>query len=455
MKKNNLISEITRMKQMMGVSLLNEQASEAIEKVWEKMIGGGEKALEAGVEKDLAASIEKSVESTLEKAKNMDTELSKALKAKGITTAEELFDKGATLDLATQNELKNLVFKEAESLFPAEFEQASLEAFKKTPEFMRVKGNIYDVVTSDASKEEKVGFLNQMKQDFLNDETLTQAQKNAQVTQIDNAIGQVEKSTQVVGGEALAGGTEKSVEEILTSNPEQTQKFAEDIANAFETKEQIFNPDLKKLKALAEKNGWPKGEIDKFIKAFVKNAPKTEEEFAKRATEYVLDNKDRIAQELAKEGLEKEARELTKFTPSQGLEYVRTGLNNLWNKWGLVGKAAYVLLMMEVIGLVGGVNMFKGVWNRFTNKDEGSSTNTGGGSSTNTGGGTTTGGNQPVTVDEVKTFLKGKGWTDAQINSQYVKLTQVDANTVKGEFQVKGQMTTTTYTKTGGTINDK
>ena len=361
----NLINEVTRIKEMMGVKLLTESP---LLKILEKGLLGSTEALVKSGEKTFSKEIEQAYDKALaDVIADATSPYAKKLESAGVKTLEDLANlegKGFAkeeVQAFTQDLLKRAA-KVVEQFAPEAAQDLIDKTVKEQPFFVNGMKNVDKAMSAfmDGVPAEKVesvktvmGKLEKVKQDIINNKALSQTEKDIAVKRFDDAIASLESK--------LTKGVDNATAAALKVSEEQAKRLADELAKSFGNVEELFTVPLEKVKSMAEAAGWPKEEVNKFIKLFSKNAPKNEAEFLQKATDYIKLNQGRIAEQLRKEGLEEEAKRLTKMTGADILKKITGFHSKVW-KSGYLGKIALIVLWSEmIIQPMGGVTA---IWDK-------------------------------------------------------------------------------------------
>ena len=139
MKNRNLINEVTRIQEMMGVNLITEKVLDYFLK---PIIKSVEKGIESAEVKSLKSAIESSLDDVL---KAVDNPLTKKMETAGIRTIDDLAkigEKGLTKAEVKKIEkyMADTIIKKLETTGQSDIiNKIKLGAFESTPEFIKLK----------------------------------------------------------------------------------------------------------------------------------------------------------------------------------------------------------------------------------------------------------------------------------------------------------------------------
>jgi len=354
----NLINEVTRIKEMMGVNLLTENP---LMKFIEKSLLGSTEALVKSGEKTFSKEIEQAYDKALaDVIADAASPYAKKLESAGVKTIEDLANlegKGFTkeeVQAFTQDLLKRAA-KVVDQFAPEAAQDLIDKTFKESSSYVNTMKRVDRAMSSfmDGVPSEKVegvkkhiSALEASKLSIINSKALSQTEKEIAARRIDEAIASLESK--------LAQGVENAAAAALKVSEEQAQKLTDELAKAFGGVDDLFKVPVDVLKSMMEKQGWPKEEVNKGLMLFAKEAPKTQEEFLQKAVAYIENNKLRILQELNQEKQLKSIKEATKLSPAELLSKFGKSYSKFYNS-SKVGKYTIWALWLGAIGLTGGL----------------------------------------------------------------------------------------------------
>jgi hypothetical protein len=218
MKNRNLLNEVTRIKEMMGVKLITEKV---LDYFLEPVIKAAEKGLESAEVKSLKSAIESSLDDVL---KAVDNPLSKKMESAGIRSIEDLAkigEKGLEKKEIQQIEeyMANNILKKLESTGQGDLvDRVMAKGFAGIDEFKGFSDNVNDFVEMFAnerlSKEDvqmaKDSLIELVKmKNTIKSSNLPEDQIEKLVGDIDSAISKIDKNIKSLEG--LAGDAVKEM----------------------------------------------------------------------------------------------------------------------------------------------------------------------------------------------------------------------------------------------------
>ena len=257
MKNRNLINEVTRIQEMMGVKLITEKVLDYFIK---PIIKAGEKGIETAEIKSLRSAIESSLDDVL---KAVDNPLTKKMETAGIRTIDDLAklsEKGLTKAEVKKIEqyMADNIIKKLETTGQSNIiDRIKLDVFDSTPQFSKFKDKVTS--TSDAWGNGKliddeielakaeVKNLQRMKLE-LSKSGLNENEMRLLNSEIDDAIVKIEKNITESGGSLEKAGetaATDAIEDEVADNL--APEIKTDVEDAFNASESIDFENLFKL----------------------------------------------------------------------------------------------------------------------------------------------------------------------------------------------------------------
>ena len=223
MKNRNLINEVTRIQEMIGVKLITEKVLDYFIK---PIIKAGEKGIETAEIKSLRSAIESSLDDVL---KAVDNPLTKKMETAGIRTIDDLAklsEKGLTKAEVKKIEqyMADNIIKKLETTGQSNIiDRIKLDVFDSTPQFSKFKDKVTS--TSDAWGNGKliddeielakaeVKNLQRMKLE-LSKSGLNENEMRLLNSEIDDAIVKIEKNITESGGSLEKAGETAATDAI-------------------------------------------------------------------------------------------------------------------------------------------------------------------------------------------------------------------------------------------------
>lgn len=223
MKNRNLINEVTRIQEMMGVNLITEKVLDYFLK---PIIKAGEKAIESAEVKALKSAIESSLDDVL---KAVDNPLTKKMETAGIRTIDDLAkigEKGLTKAEVKKIEkyVADNIIKKLETTGQSDIiNKIKLGAFESTPEFAKLKNKTNSIAdawgngTLSADEFELAkGEVRNLRTTKINlsKSGLNEDELKLMYTEIDTAIAKIEKNITESGGKLEKAGETAATDAI-------------------------------------------------------------------------------------------------------------------------------------------------------------------------------------------------------------------------------------------------
>lgn len=225
MKNRNLINEVTRIKEMMGVKLITENV---LSKFIDPILKSAEKKIESAEIKSLKKAVQSTIDDAL--SGNFGSTLSKKMESVGIRTIEDL-SKISEKNL-TKSELKEIeefmVMKISEKLASTggskQLDKTLLNTFESLPQVKQLE----DEITSTAkawgegpllndeiqSAQRAIENFKEMKITLSKNQNLSKEEINLLSSQIDDGIAKIEKNITESGGKFEKAGETAATDAI-------------------------------------------------------------------------------------------------------------------------------------------------------------------------------------------------------------------------------------------------
>jgi Asp-tRNA(Asn)/Glu-tRNA(Gln) amidotransferase C subunit len=199
----------------------------------------------------------------------------KKLESAGVKTIEDLANlegKGFTkeeVQAFTQDLLKRAA-KVVDQFAPEAAQDLIDKTFKESSSYVNTMKRVDRAMSSfmDGVPAEKVegvkkhiSALEASKLSIINSKALSQTEKEIAARRIDEAIASLESK--------LAQGVDNAAAAALKVSEEQAKRLTDELAKSFGNVEELFTVPLEKVKSMAEAAGWPKEEVNKFIKLVI------------------------------------------------------------------------------------------------------------------------------------------------------------------------------------------
>jgi hypothetical protein len=284
MKNNILLTEVSRIREMMGIKLLTEAPlAKYGESALEKLFLGTEKGIESAEKTSLSQAGERAIKSL---SKDTESGISKKLESAGIRTLEDLAKIGEKgLERAEVATIKNAFVKQAlkeleQSGGSGVIEKILSTGGRNSPTFKTVRGEVAASMESFGTKidSEYIGFANETLEDLVklkkgieSQVDISDAIKKELTDDLDNAIATISKNVEEAGGTPFGKSVEQGIEgeiqgeiegeindEIINDVIENGEKEAEETVKELSTSEliaeKISNMNASELKVSA--NEW-------------------------------------------------------------------------------------------------------------------------------------------------------------------------------------------------------
>jgi len=285
MKNRNLINEVTRIQEMMGVNLITEKVLDYFLK---PIIKSVEKGIESAEVKSLKSAIESSLDDVL---KAVDNPLTKKMETAGIRTIDDLAkigEKGLTKAEVKKIEkyMADTIIKKLETTGQSDIiNKIKLGAFESTPEFIKLKDKTISIADAwgngtlidDEIELAKAEVRNLQRTKInLSKSGLNEDELKLMYTEIDTAIAKIEKNITESGGKIEKAGetaATDAIEDEVVDNLESNldPEIKTDVEDAFNASENIDFENLFKLQ-----NPEPEDMVKSFwdtIQGDIKKAP--------------------------------------------------------------------------------------------------------------------------------------------------------------------------------------
>lgn len=225
MKNNMLLTEVSRIREMMGIKLLTEAPlAKYGESALEKLFLGTEKGIESAEKTSLTQAGERAIESL---SKDTESGISKKLESAGIRTLEDLAKIGEKgLERAEVATIKNAFVKQAIKELEQSGGSGAIEKILSTggrnsPTFKTVRGEVAASMESFGTKidSEYIGFANETLEDLVklkkgieSQVDISDAIKKELTDDLDNAIATISKNVEEAGGTPFGKSVEQGFE---------------------------------------------------------------------------------------------------------------------------------------------------------------------------------------------------------------------------------------------------